>query len=165
MMRAALACPSCKTSTGRKETFDGATVVVAGAILLVVFGLPLWGVIKIVSWWNTPTVPVAENTAPSRQANSVSAPASGGLKFSCAEAGDFASLARRLRPISEPLDVGQLPMDESAAGFGMPPFPGLALRLEGALHGPQTTPTAWPAGAQAKFAAALKPILAPPAAS
>jgi hypothetical protein len=83
--------------------------------------------------------------------------------FSTGEAGDFASLARRLGAPSTPLDVGLAPMEESAPGFGMPAFPGLALGLEGALMAPQTSSTAWPPGVQAQFAAALGPILTPPA--
>ena len=82
--------------------------------------------------------------------------------FDTGEDGDFASLARRLRAPSAPLDVGLAPMEESAPGFGMPAFPGLALSLEGALMAPQNNPTAWPTGVQAQFAAALGPILAPP---
>ena len=83
--------------------------------------------------------------------------------FSTGEAGDFASLAAKLRTPSEPLDVGQLPMDESAPGFGMPAFPNLALSLEGALKAPQTNSTAWPTAVQADFESALTPILTPPA--
>ena len=81
--------------------------------------------------------------------------------FNTGEAGDFASLARRLRAPSAPLDVGLAPMEESAPGFGMPAFPGLALSLEGALMAPQKAPTVWPASVQAQFAAALGPILTP----
>jgi hypothetical protein len=83
--------------------------------------------------------------------------------FNTGDAGDFASLARRLGAPSTPLDVGLAPMEESAPGFGMPAFPGLALSLEGALMAPQNSSTAWPAGVQARFAAALGPILTPPA--
>jgi hypothetical protein len=83
--------------------------------------------------------------------------------FSTGDAGDFASLASKLRPPLEPLDVGQMPMDESAPGFGMPAFPGLMLSMEGALKAPQTASTQWPAGVQAQFQAALTPILTPPA--
>lgn len=85
--------------------------------------------------------------------------------FSTGDAGDFASLARRLRSPSAPLDVGLAPMEESAPGFGMPAFPWLALSLEGALMAPQNGPTAWPVGVQAQFAAALAPILTPPPAT
>lgn len=83
--------------------------------------------------------------------------------FNTGEAGDFASLARRLRAPSAPLAVGLAPMEESAPGFGMPAFPGLALSLEGALKAPQTNSTAWPTGVQSQFASALGPILTPPA--
>ena len=82
--------------------------------------------------------------------------------FSTGEAGDFASLARRLHAPSAPLDVGLLPMEESNPGFGMPVFPDLALGLEGALKAPQTSSTPWPTGIQSQFAKALGPILTPP---
>jgi hypothetical protein len=82
--------------------------------------------------------------------------------FSTGDAGDFASLAGQIRPPTAPLDVGLAPMDESAMGFGMPPFPGLALGMEGALKAPQTTSTAWPAGVQAQVRTALTPLLSPP---
>jgi hypothetical protein len=83
-------------------------------------------------------------------------------RFSTGEAGDFASLALRLRAPSAPLDVGLLPMEESAPGFGMPAFPNLALSLEGALKAPQTGSTPWPTGVQLQFANAIGPILTPP---
>jgi hypothetical protein len=82
--------------------------------------------------------------------------------FSTGDAGDFASLVGELRPPTVPLDVGQAPMDESAPGFGMPAFPGLALAMEGALSAPQTTSTPWPPGVQAQFQNALTPLLTPP---
>jgi hypothetical protein len=85
--------------------------------------------------------------------------------FSTREAGDFASLAARLRSRSAPLDVGLVPMEESAPGFGMPAFPNLALSLEGALKAQQTSSTPWPAGIQLQFAKAIGPILTPPAAA
>ena len=83
--------------------------------------------------------------------------------FSTGEAGDFASLAARLRSPSAPLDVGLAPMEEKNPGFGMPAFPQLALGLEGALKAPQTSSTDWPPGVQLQFANALGPILTPPA--
>ncbi len=55
-------------------------------------------------------------------------------------------------------------MDVSAPGFGMPPFAGLTLGLEGALKSTQTQSTPWPTGVQASFEQALQPILAPAAA-
>jgi hypothetical protein len=85
--------------------------------------------------------------------------------FSTGEAGDFASLARRLRAPSTPLDVGLAPMEEEEPGFGMPAFPKLELSLEGALKAPQTNSTSWPTGVQSQFAQALGPILMPPAAA
>lgn len=82
--------------------------------------------------------------------------------FSTGDAGDFVSLVRQIRPPTVPLDVGLAAMDESAMGFGMPPFPGLALGMEGALKAPQTTSTPWPAGVQAQLRTALTPLLSPP---
>jgi hypothetical protein len=93
-----------------------------------------------------------------------SLPVYGSWSFSTGDAGDFASLAAKLRPPPQPVDVGQLPMDESASGFGMPAFPGLALSMEGALKAPQTASTPWPTGVQVQFESALTPILTPPSA-
>lgn len=83
-------------------------------------------------------------------------------RFTTGDAGDFPSLVGRLHPPSAPLDIGQLPMDERAPGFGLPAFPGLALELEGALRSLGTTSTPWPTGLQAAFEQALDPILTPP---
>jgi hypothetical protein len=85
-------------------------------------------------------------------------------RFGTSDAGDFASLAHRIHPppSSPPFDVGQLPMDESAPEFGLPPFPGLKLSLEGALRTLRTMSTPWPDGVQGKFEQALVPILMPP---
>jgi hypothetical protein len=83
-------------------------------------------------------------------------------RFGTSAAGDFASLARKLRPPAQPLDVGLRPIDVSSPEFGMPPFAGLTLGLEGALRASQVTPTEWPAGVQAQFEQALRPILVPP---
>jgi hypothetical protein len=83
-------------------------------------------------------------------------------RFATGDAGDFPSLAGKLHPPSAPLDVGLRPMDESAPGFGLPPFRGLALELEGALRSQGTTSTPWPAGVQTTFEQALDRILTPP---
>lgn len=83
-------------------------------------------------------------------------------QFATGDEGDFKSLAALIRTPSTPLSVGQAPMDESAPGFGMPTFPGLALDMEGALRAPDMSSTAWPVGVQAQFEHALTPILDPP---
>jgi hypothetical protein len=83
-------------------------------------------------------------------------------QFSTGDAGDFESLAALIHPPTTPLSVGQAPMDESAPGFGMPTFPGLALDLEGALRAPNMSSTQWPVGVQTQFEHALIPILDPP---
>jgi hypothetical protein len=44
-------------------------------------------------------------------------------RFSTAADGDFASLARRIRPPDGPLQLGLRDMDVSAASFGLPRFP------------------------------------------
>jgi hypothetical protein len=82
-------------------------------------------------------------------------------RFSTSADGDFSSLARRMRPTTEPLQLGLRDMDVSAPGFGLPTFPGLVLGLEGAPRSPETIPTQWPAGAQNQFEQALRPILSP----
>jgi hypothetical protein len=82
-------------------------------------------------------------------------------RFSTSDDGDFASLAQKLHPPQEPLHLGHGDMDVSAPGFGMPPFPGLTLGLEGALSSVETVPTEWPAGTQDAFTQALAAILTP----
>jgi hypothetical protein len=113
----------------------------------------------------SPELPVSDaDVAPAWDA-SVTAPFSLPVyfswRFSTGERGDFASLARRLKPPAQPLQLGLRDMDASAASFGLPLFAGLVLGLEGALLSPDTTPTPWPPGVQDAFEQALRPILVP----
>jgi hypothetical protein len=113
----------------------------------------------------SPELPVSDADIAPAWGASVSAPFTLPVyfswRFSTGDNGDFASLARRMKPPKEPLQLGLRDMDASAAGFGLPAFPGLVLGLEGALLSPETTPTPWPAGMQNGFAQALRPILVP----
>jgi len=86
------------------------------------------------------------------------------FRFQTGADGDFASLARKIRPPAQKLDAGTRTMDVSQPGFGAPGVAGVTLGLEGALRtvGNQSTP--WPAGAQSKYEAQLRAALAPPAA-
>lgn len=87
-------------------------------------------------------------------------------RFGTGADGDFASLVMRMRPPKGPLGLGIRNMDVSAAGFGLPTFPGLVLGLEGALRSPESTPKSWPDDdTQTAFEQALRPLLAPAAAN
>jgi hypothetical protein len=113
----------------------------------------------------SPTLPVNDtDVAPAWDAN-VTAPFAlpvyASWRFATSPDGDFAALARRMRPPAEPLQLGLRDMDVSAPGFGLPAFPRLVLGLEGALCSPETIPTTWPTGVQNRFEQALRPILAP----
>jgi hypothetical protein len=79
--------------------------------------------------------------------------------------GDFASLARRIKPPKTPVEAGTRTMDVSRPGFGAADAPGVTLGLEGALRSVDNRPTAWPAGAQSAYEAQLRKALAPPAAA
>jgi hypothetical protein len=112
-----------------------------------------------------PELPVDDaDVAPAWDA-SVSAPFAlpvySSWRFSTSADGDFAALARRLRPPTEPLQLGRRDMDVSRAGFGLREFSGLVLGLEGALRSPETVPSMWPDGMQQQFEEALRPILSP----
>jgi len=85
------------------------------------------------------------------------------FRFQTGPGGDFASLARKIRPPKEPLVVGTRPMDASAPGFGAAAAPGLTLGLEGALRAVDGGEDPWPAGAQAAYEGELKKVLNPPA--
>lgn len=115
----------------------------------------------------SPDLPVTENDVAPAWTADIAAPFALPVyfswRFSTSADGDFASLARRMRPPTQPLELGLRDMDISSPGFGLPAFEGLVLGLEGALRSHETTPTPWPDQMQAKFESALRPILAPPA--
>ncbi len=121
-----------------------------------------------VSAGTSPDLPRSDgDVAPAWDASVVapfSLPVYASWRFATSDGGDFASLVRRLRPPETPLVLGSRDMDASAPGFGMPAFAGLTRGLEGALMSTSTAATAWPAGVEAAFDAALRPILEPPAA-
>jgi hypothetical protein len=118
----------------------------------------------------TPDLPVDDaDVAPAWDANvkaPFSLPVYASWRFSTGVDGDFASLARRMRPPKAPLGLGIRDMDISVPGFGLPAFPGLVLGLEGALRSPESTPKGWPDGnTQSQFEQAVRPLLEPAAAS
>jgi hypothetical protein len=87
------------------------------------------------------------------------------FRFHTGAEGDFASLARKIRPPKEKLDAGTRIMDVSQPGFGVTGVAGTRLGLEGALKTVDNQPTAWPPGAQAKYEAQFRVALAPPSSS
>ena len=111
-------------------------------------------------------LPVDDNDlAPSWDANTQSPftlPVYYYFRFQTGPDGDFASLARRIRPPQVPLEAGTRAMDASTPGFGLAPMAGVTLDLEGALRtvGSQSKP--WPTGAQATYVDELRKALVPP---
>jgi hypothetical protein len=89
-------------------------------------------------------------------------------EFRTGLAGDFESLARRLKAQSLPSTVGLRPVDIRTPGWGMPTLlsgaPGSLLDLGGALLTPETQPRAWPDQPRKTFQLALGAILNAPAA-
>lgn len=89
-------------------------------------------------------------------------------EFRTGAAGDFESLARRLKAQSLPPTVGLQPVDIRTPGWGMPTLPPVApgslLDLGGALLTPETQPRAWPDQPRKTFQLALGAILNAPAA-
>src|SRR5262249_29764103 len=86
------------------------------------------------------------------------------FRFHTGADGDFASLARKIRPPERKLDAGTRTMDGSQPGFGVQGVASVTLGLEGALRTEDNRPTQWPAGAQAVYEAQLRTALAPPSA-
>ena len=88
-------------------------------------------------------------------------------EFRTGLAGDFESLARRLKAQSLPATVGLRPVDIRTPGWGMPALPpgapGGLLDLGGALQTPETQPRPWPDQPRATFQQALGAILNAPA--
>lgn len=90
-------------------------------------------------------------------------------RFRTGPGGDFASLARALRPQPVPDDLGLRPIDIGTPGFavagGIPAA--TTLQLEGALQPLNATdaPPAWPGGLDAPFEDALAAIVNAPGAS
>jgi hypothetical protein len=89
-------------------------------------------------------------------------------EFRTGLAGDFESLARRLKAQPLPSTVGLRPVDIRTPGWGMPTLPpgapGSLLDLGGALLTPETQPRAWPDEPRKTFQLALGAILNAPAA-
>lgn len=110
------------------------------------------------AWSMTPTPPAQ-----------VTLPVYHQWRFRTGPGGDFASLARQLKPQPVPDDLGLRPIDISAPGFavagGIPD--GTTLELEGALQplDAADAPPAWPTGLDTRFQDALAPIVNAPGAS
>ncbi len=89
-------------------------------------------------------------------------------EFRTGLAGDFESLARRLKALPLPSTVGLRPVDIRTPGWGMPTLPsgapGSLLDLGGALLTPETQPRDWPDQPRKTFQLALGAILNAPAA-
>ncbi|MGE0645797.1 MAG: hypothetical protein AB7P24_19230 [Nitrospira sp.] len=89
-------------------------------------------------------------------------------EFRTGLAGDFESLARRLKAQPLPSRVGLRPVDIRTPGWGMPTLPpgapGGLLDLGGALLTPETQPRDWPDQPRKTFQLALGAILNAPAA-
>ncbi|MCS6297017.1 MAG: hypothetical protein H8K09_12355 [Nitrospira sp.] len=89
-------------------------------------------------------------------------------EFRTGLAGDFESLARRLKAQPLPSTVGLRPVDISTPGWGMPTLPpgapGSLLDLGGALQTPETQPRPWPDEPRKTFQLSLGTILNAPAA-
>ena len=87
-------------------------------------------------------------------------------EFRTGLAGDFESLARRLKAQPLPSTVGLRPVDIRTPGWGMPTLPpgapGSLLDLGGALQTPETQPRPWPDQPRTAFQQALATILNAP---
>ncbi len=85
-------------------------------------------------------------------------------EFRTGAGADFEALVRLLEARNMPPEAGKRQMDISQPGFTItpPPPPGTTLELEGALRVLNAPTTDWPAGMQAPFQTALKPILDAP---
>lgn len=86
------------------------------------------------------------------------------FRFQTGPGGDFASLARKIKPPQAPLDAGTRTMDVSRPDFGVAGVAGTTLGLEGALKSVANQPTPWPSGAQANYESEFRAALAPPSA-
>ncbi len=89
------------------------------------------------------------------------------FRFQTGPDGDFASLARRIRPPKVPIKAGTRPIDVGQPGFGAAGVPGVTLDLEGALRAFQPAaqpPMAWPPGTQTVYEDELRKALTPPSA-
>ena len=84
------------------------------------------------------------------------------FRFQTGPEGDFASLARRIRPPQVPVDAGTRAIDASAPGFGLAAMAGISLDLEGALRTVGNESKPWPVGAQDTYANELRTALVPP---
>ena len=71
-------------------------------------------------------------------------PAYYSFRFRTGSGGDFASLARRIRPSAAPLEAGKRMVDAGTPGFGAAAVPGVRLGFEGALRTLNSEPTPWP---------------------
>lgn len=110
----------------------------------------------------------AWTTGPGTPAAPITLPVYFHWEFRTGQAGDFESLARRLKAAPLPATVGLRPLDIRTPGWGMPALsanaPGGLLDLGGALRTPDTTPRPWPDPAQTSFQQSLRNILNGPAA-
>jgi hypothetical protein len=87
------------------------------------------------------------------------------FRFQTGPGGDFASLARHIRPPTTALQVGTRPIDVSQPGFGAAAAPGVALLLDGALRAVDAGVAPWPtAAAQTRYEAQLRKVLSHPTA-
>ena len=93
-----------------------------------------------------------------------SLPAYYAFRFHTGTGGDFASLARKIKPPKTGLTAGVRTMDVSQPGFGAAGVAGTTLGLEGALKTVDGQSTPWPDGAQAAYESQFRAALAPPAA-
>ena len=82
-------------------------------------------------------------------------------RFRTGPGGDFASLARALKPQPVPDDLGQRPIDISHPGFAVTINDGTTVQLEGALQAIESddAPPPWPIGVEAPFKTALAAIV------
>ena len=83
------------------------------------------------------------------------------FRFHTGVGGDFASLAKKIKPPKDKLDAGTRPMDVSEPGFGVAGVVGAVLGLEGALRTLDNQPVDGPPGTQAQFDAQFRTALAP----
>ena len=84
------------------------------------------------------------------------------FRFQTGPGGDFASLARKIKPPEAALDAGTRTMDIGKPGFGVAGVAGVTLALEGALKSVGNQSTPWPSGAQATYESQFRAALAPP---
>ena len=84
-------------------------------------------------------------------------------RFQTGDAGDFASLARRIEPRPMPPTIGSQPMDETNPGLALPAASPTPLNAESALRALDSASTPWAAADKSAWTAAIETVVNRPA--